>query len=81
MFLSIDSGCSRISSSGTTQWVCRRRLLVLIVGAPGSPILAPPRGARRRRFLVLMVGALGSPAPAPPTGPTTDALQLSGSHF
>jgi hypothetical protein len=29
----------------------------------------------------LMVGALGSPAPAPPTGPTTDALQLSGSHF
>jgi hypothetical protein len=37
-----------------------------MVGAPGSPALAPP-GAHRRRFLALMVGAL---RPLAPIGPT-----------
>jgi hypothetical protein len=39
MFLSIDGGCYRVYSSGTTQGAHRRRFLALMVGAPGS--LAP----------------------------------------
>jgi hypothetical protein len=40
----VDGGCSRISSSGTSQAACRRCFLALMVGALGSPALAPPRG-------------------------------------
>jgi hypothetical protein len=44
MFLSIDGGCFRISSSGTSHDVRRRRFLTLMVDASGSTTPAPPRG-------------------------------------
>jgi hypothetical protein len=40
----VDSGCSRISSSGTSKGARRRRFLALMVGTPGSPAPTPPRG-------------------------------------
>jgi hypothetical protein len=66
MFLSVDGGRSWIFSSGTSQGVCHRCFLALMVDAPGSLALASLRGAHRRCFLALMVDALGSPALAPP---------------
>jgi hypothetical protein len=44
MFPSGDDGHSWISSSGTSQGTRRRRFLALMVGTPGSPAPAPPRG-------------------------------------
>jgi hypothetical protein len=44
-FFSIDGGRSRISSSGTFQGVRRRRFLMLMADAPGSPSLALPKGS------------------------------------
>jgi hypothetical protein len=43
-FSNIDGGHSRISSFGTSQGARRRRFLVLVVDAPGSLALTPPRG-------------------------------------
>jgi hypothetical protein len=45
MFFNVDGGRSRISSSGTSHGAHHRRFLALMVGAPGSPAPAPPRGA------------------------------------
>jgi hypothetical protein len=45
MFFNIDGGRSRISSSGTSEGVCHRCFLTLMVGASGSPALAPLREA------------------------------------
>jgi hypothetical protein len=45
IFFNVDGGCSQIYSSGTSQGAHRRRFLVLMVGALGSPALTPPRGA------------------------------------
>jgi hypothetical protein len=44
MFLSIDGGRSRISSSYTSQGAHHRHFLVLMVGASGS-LTSPLRGA------------------------------------
>jgi hypothetical protein len=43
MCLKVDGGHSRTSSTAS-QGVYRRRLLALMVGAPGPPAL-PPRGS------------------------------------
>jgi hypothetical protein len=43
MFFNVDGGCSRISVS-TSQGARRRCFLALMVDAPGSTALAPPRG-------------------------------------
>jgi hypothetical protein len=43
IFLSVDGGRSRISSSGTSQGARRRYFLALMVDTPGSPAPAPPR--------------------------------------
>jgi hypothetical protein len=59
MFLSVDGGRSWISKSGTSQEAHRRCFLALMVGAPRSPALAPPRGPTVD-FFMLMVGAPGS---------------------
>jgi hypothetical protein len=74
MFLSVDGGCSRISSSGTSQGA-HRRFFTLIVGAPGSPS-APARGSTID--VVLMVGAPGSTALAPPSGTVVDVCYVDG---
>jgi hypothetical protein len=52
MFLSIDGGCSWISSSGTSQGAHHRRFLVLMVDAPRSPALAPVRGSTVNVFYI-----------------------------
>jgi hypothetical protein len=43
-FFSVDGGHSQIYSSDTSQGARRRRFLALMVGAPGSPAPASPRG-------------------------------------
>jgi hypothetical protein len=45
MFSSVDGGRFQISSSGTSQGGRHQRFLALMVGAPKSLALAPPRGA------------------------------------
>jgi hypothetical protein len=44
MFLSVDGGHSWISYSGTSQGGYRRDFLALMVSAPRSTALTPPRG-------------------------------------
>jgi hypothetical protein len=93
MFLSVDGGRSKISSSGTTQeapsmfrsngwcsWISgttsqggrHLRFLVLMVGAPGSPI--PPRmGMHSYYHLVPLVYCYCS------VGYPPDSIDYSGS--
>jgi hypothetical protein len=59
MFLSVDGGCYRISSSSTSQEARRRCFLELMVGAPRSPASVTPRGPPST-FFTLMMGAPGS---------------------
>jgi hypothetical protein len=44
MFPTVDGGRSRISSSGTSKGDRRQCFLAWMVGAPGSPAPAPPKG-------------------------------------
>jgi hypothetical protein len=44
MFFNVDDGRSRIFSFDTSQGAHHRRFLMLMVDAPGSLALAPPRG-------------------------------------
>jgi hypothetical protein len=74
----VDTGRSRFSNSGISQGAHRRHFIALMVGAPGSPALAHPRGDRHRRFLALMVGTPESPAQAPPGGPIFDVFYVDG---
>jgi hypothetical protein len=60
----VDGGCSWISSSGTSPMARCQCFLALIVGTPGSPSLAPPRGPVVNIFM-LIFGAPGSLS-APP---------------
>jgi hypothetical protein len=55
----VDGGCSWISSSGTSPMAYCQYFLALIVGTPGSPSLAPPRGLVADIFM-LIFGAPGS---------------------
>jgi hypothetical protein len=52
MFLSVNSGRSCISSSGTSQGAHHQHFLALMVGALGSPALAPPRGPTINVFYI-----------------------------
>jgi hypothetical protein len=76
-FLSVDGGCPRFSSSGTSQGAYRRYFLALMVGALGSQALAPPGGPPLTLFM-LMVGAPGSPALAPQRGPPSTFHSIDG---
>jgi hypothetical protein len=44
MFSSVDDGRFQISNSGTSQGGHHQHFLALMVGAPKSLALAPPRG-------------------------------------
>jgi hypothetical protein len=77
LFSNIDGGRSRISTSGTSQGVYRRRFLALVVDTPGSPALAPP-GGPPSTFLSVDGGVPGSPSPAPPEGPLSTFLRVYG---
>jgi hypothetical protein len=82
MIASVDGGCSRISSSGTSQGASHRHFTALMVGAHGPLAPAPaPRGAHRQRFTTLMVGAPGPPALAPPPrGRSSMFYSIDGGH-
>jgi hypothetical protein len=77
-FLSIDGGCSWITSSDTASQGPRRRcFLAWMVDAPGSPAPAPP-GSPQLTFLALMVGAPEPLAPAPPRDSSLTFFSVDG---
>jgi hypothetical protein len=75
----IDGGCSWISSSGTSQGVCCRHFLALMVDTPGSSAPAPSRGPPST-FFSIDSGCFRISSSGTSQGPTVDMFYVDDGH-